>query len=92
MYSSLLTDLLMPKLAWSTEQQLAKQNWNMPIEIFGGFLLGGLAIAVLYLSMRAELSYWTCFALSGAFLLVCNVVLLALAVVASRRTLALIGE
>ncbi len=47
----LVSDMAMPKINWTNEQQAAKQNWNMLIEMFGSMLLAGLSVFLMYLAM-----------------------------------------
>lgn len=50
----LMADMAFPRINWANEQQAAKQNFNMLIEMFGSVALAGMAIGLMYLS--SELS------------------------------------
>lgn len=57
-FSGIMIDLTFPKLHWDTEQRAVKQNMNVLIEMFGGFVLAGVTV---FLIIFLHLGLWASF-------------------------------
>lgn len=89
----LMADMAMPKLNWANEQQAAKQNYNLLIEMFGSLALAGIAIGLMLLASKlSEGNYYVIFISACLALLIQAVILGLIIVKMSKRTLKIITE
>lgn len=89
----LMADMALPKINWANEQQAAKQNYNMLIEMFGSLILAGVAIAAMLLAgSLSEGNFYVIFIVGCLALLLQAAILTLIIVKMSARTLRLITE
>lgn len=89
----LVADMAMPKLNWANEQQAAKQNYNMLIEMFGSLVLAGLAIGAMLLAESfSDGNFYVVF-ITGVLAMLLQIAIMSFLVVKiTPRTLRRISE
>lgn len=71
-FAGILIDLSFPKLNWDNEQRAVKNNLNVLILMFLGFVIGGLTIFAI---IQLNLSLWAAFAVLAVLYGVLDIVL-----------------
>ncbi len=72
----LAADMAFPKIHWTSEQQAAKQNYNMLIEMFGSAIPAAFAIGLMYLAATLSSGRFSIVFVTGCLALLIQIAIL----------------